>query len=184
MRAVIIIGFLTGIGSVAALAYTTPFLVQERIHAETRVVPNGGRLEKFEIRGESDLLSSTPGVLGETQLYPSSATWYPERAPFAGDAQIYRLRNENSVVIGTAILRQEAESVEWILHLPARGTMVLKGAGTALAGTGEMQLGLREFASLNGVWDARLDEDGIWRFETIVARPDPASVSADEEDAV
>ena len=177
MRAVIIIGFLAGIGSVAALAYTTPFLEQERVHAETRVVPNGGRLEKFEIRGESDLLSSTPGVLGEMPLFPNSAAWYPERAPFVGDTQIYRLRNENAVVVGTAILREEAESVEWILHLPARGTLVLKGEGTALAGAGQIQRGLREFSNLNGVWDARRDEDGTWRFDTIVARP------SNEEDA-
>ncbi|MEM8538897.1 MAG: hypothetical protein AAGF56_13680, partial [Pseudomonadota bacterium] len=78
MRALIIIGFLAGIGSVAAVAYTTPFLEQQRIHSETRVVPNGGRLEKFEIRVEQDLLSNTPGLLSESTLFPASANWFPE----------------------------------------------------------------------------------------------------------
>ena len=151
MRALIIIGFLAGIGSVAAVAYTTPFLEQQRIHSETRVVPNGGRLEKFEIRVEQDLLSNTPGLLSESTLFPASANWFPERAPFGGDVQVFRLRNVNNQVVGTGIRHREADLIEWVLHLPARGTMVL-----------------REFENLDGIWEARMDEDGVMRFETVV----------------
>lgn len=168
LRALIIIGFLAGIGSVAAVAYTTPFLEQQRIHSETRVVPNGGRLEKFEIRVEQDLLSNTPGLLSESTLFPASANWFPERAPFGGDVQVFRLRNVNSQVVGTGIRHREAELIEWVLHLPARGTMVLQGTNGESLESGVLALGLREFENLDGIWEARMDEDGVMRFDTVV----------------
>lgn len=168
MRALIILGFLTGIGSVAALAYSTPFLEHERVSSQTRVVTNGGRQERFEIRVNQDLLSRLPGSASAVESVPQFAPWAPELAPFTGDAEVYRLRNESGVVIGTAIRKRESSDVEWVLHLPARGTMVLTGLGVELAETGEMALGIGEFSDLYGIWDARLDEDRVWRFDTVV----------------
>ena len=50
----------------------------------------------------------------------------------------------------------------------ARGTMVLQGTNGEALESGVLARGLREFENLDGIWEARMDEDGVMRFETVV----------------
>ena len=50
----------------------------------------------------------------------------------------------------------------------ARGTMVLQGTNGEALESGVLALGLREIENLDGIWEARMDEDGVMRFETVV----------------
>ncbi|MEL7296033.1 MAG: hypothetical protein AAGJ86_00150, partial [Pseudomonadota bacterium] len=96
MRLTILIGFLGGLIGSLTLAYMAPFLEQSRVRGLTEVVTNGGRLERFEIHLDDDILMQAPGTQSEAVTIPASAEWFPELAPFAGLAAVYRLRNENS----------------------------------------------------------------------------------------
>ena len=171
MRLVIILGFLAGLASVAGLAFTAPFLAQERVHAETRVQNNGGRFERFEIRLPDDRLNVLPAADSAVELWPSSTNWYADLAPFNQSASVFRVRNENGEVIGTGVrvrgVNRDSD-VEWVLHVPARGTLVLQGESAEVAELGDIALGTGEFSELGGTWEARLDADDVWRIDTVV----------------
>ncbi|MEO0345267.1 MAG: hypothetical protein AAF229_03320 [Pseudomonadota bacterium] len=183
MRTSIIIGFLAGIASALALAYTAPFLPHDRVRSETEVRNNGGRFEQFEVAGSADVLALLPaGGDAQTEAVPSGARWYPDLAPFSGEAAVYRLRNASGVVIGVASRVKGVESpddVQWVLHIPARGTIALKGAGIGDAEIGSVVAGEREFSGLVGEWQATAKPNGGWRIETLVIVPEPpASLQA------
>ncbi len=178
MRNVFLFGLIAGIASVIGFAYAAPFLVQDRVRAETRVQTNGGRLEVFQVRTASDILSEAPGTDSDLAVTPSNTVWYPELAPFAGSGSLYRLRNESGSIIGVAsrvrAMRDDAD-VEWVLHIPARGTIALTGVSVDSAEVGTLRVGVGEFVGLAGDWEANLGSDGIWQIRTIVR-------SATEED--
>ncbi|MFK8052607.1 MAG: hypothetical protein AB8F65_06505 [Woeseiaceae bacterium] len=181
MRFTIIVGFLLGLVGSLALAYTAPFLQQERVRGITEVMTNGGRLERFEIHLDDDILMQAPGTASLAETIPGTADWYPELAPFAGLAAVYRLRNERAEVIGIASRVRgiaSEEQVEWVLYLPARGMMGLDGASVDTVELGDIIVVDREFAGLVGEWKAYIDEDNIWRFETRLRTPD----DEDEDD--
>lgn len=190
VRLTILIGFLGGLIGSLTLAYMAPFLEQSRVRGLTEVVTNGGRLERFEIHLADDILMQAPGTQSEAVTIPVSAEWFPELAPFAGLAAVYRLRNENSEVVGIASRVRgiaSEEQVEWVLYLPARGLIALDGASVDTVEVGDVIATDREFAGLEGDWKAFVDENNIWRFETVLRVPgddrdtDPVS-SADSEE--
>ncbi|MEL6868953.1 MAG: hypothetical protein AAFO81_04045 [Pseudomonadota bacterium] len=177
MRAIFFLSIIAGAAAAAALAWFAPFLEQERTRAQTMVQTNGGRMEQFEIRLATDVLSSLPGIdRPDDGFVPASADWYPELAPFRGVAEMFRLRNAQGVAIGIASRVRgltSTDDVEWILHLPARGTLALRGLSADVAEVGDIVTGTREFSALYGTWQARLDEDNVWRIESVVkARTD------------
>lgn len=174
MRATFLFGILAGVAAALSLAWFAPFLSQERVRSLTDVQNNGGRIERFEARLATDVLSSVPGIDAvDGGVVPASAEWYPELAPFFIRADVYRLRNEQGVVIGIASrVRgvQSRDDVEWVLNFPARGTLALKGLSADIAEVGSIVSGTREFADLRGDWQASLGEDDVWRIETVVER--------------
>jgi hypothetical protein len=176
VRLSIIFGFFAGIIGTLALAYTAPFLPYERVRSETEVRTNGGRLERFIVSGPVDVLSLLPADGGDATVTPAGARWYPDLAPFSVEAGVYRLRNESGTVVGIASrVRgvQSPDDVEWLLHVPARGTIALTGASVGAAEIGEVTAGEREFDGLVGEWQALADENGGWRIETLVMTPAP-----------
>ncbi|MEO0575885.1 MAG: hypothetical protein AAF004_10510 [Pseudomonadota bacterium] len=174
MRSTFFLGIIAGVVATLALAWFAPFLNQERVRSITDVQNNGGRVERFEIRLPDDLLSSVPGIdRPDGVVVPASAEWYPELAPFYVHADVYRLRNEQGVVVGIASrVRgvQTRDDVEWVLDLPARGTLAMNGLSADIAEVGTIVSGTREFTELGGSWEARLDEDNVWRIDTVVQR--------------
>ncbi len=184
MKNAFLFGLIAGLLAVFGLAYAAPFLSQERVRSETRVENNGGRLELFQIDLTRDTLVQAPGTDSDAPLVPGEVSWFSDLAPFSGLAAVYRLRNENGVVVGTASrVRGLAnnDDVEWVLHFPARGTLVLSGVSIDRAEAGEIRAGLREFRRLAGDWQAQLDEDNVWRFRTSVRARVPADDLLPEE---
>lgn len=177
MRTSIIIGFFAGIVGALAMAWAAPFLPHERVRSETEVRTNGGRFEQFEVAGRADVLSWLPaGGAAADSAVPAGARWYPDLAPFSGEAAVYRLRNASGAVIGIASRVKGVESpddVQWVLHIPARGTLALKGAGIGNAEIGSVIAGEREFAGLVGEWQATANDSGGWRIETLVLVREP-----------
>ncbi|MEN7342097.1 MAG: hypothetical protein AAAFM81_04110 [Pseudomonadota bacterium] len=174
MKFTLIFGFLAGLAGALGFAYQAPYLEQQRVRAISEVVPNGGRLERFQIRLADDVLMQAPGVNSDALTIPEDAEWFPELAPFAGLAAVYRLRNERDEIVGVASRVRGIESeeqVEWILYLPARGLLALDGASVDTVELGDIASGDREFAGLAGDWKAWVDENDIWRFETVVREP-------------
>ena len=155
MKTTFIIGLLAGFGAVMALAYEAPFLEQERVRSITATQQNGGRLERFTVDLERDLLMQAPGTESAAVTVPEGADWFPELAPFAGTAAVYRLRNSDGDAIGIGSRVRgmlSDEQVEWVLYLPARGALVLEGASIETAEVGGVVTGDREFAGLTGEW--------------------------------
>ena len=98
--------------------------------------------------------------------------------------EICKVRNENGVVVGVASRMsgksdQHGSFVEWVVHLPARGTMyVSMDPDPSPDGyrEGSLRAGTREFLTLNGVVlerfvknDFGLDSDGAGRIELAAA---------------
>lgn len=176
VRLSIIIGFFAGIIGTLALAYTAPFLPHERIRSETEVRTNGGRLERFTVSGPVDVLSLLPAGRTDAAVTPAGARWYPDLAPFSVEAGLYRLRNESGAIVGIASRVRGVESpddVQWLLHVPARGTLALTGASVGNVELGGVAAGEREFDGLVGEWQATAEDNGGWRIETLVMAPEP-----------
>ena len=187
MKLTLILGFLAGLAGTLGFAYQAPYLEQQRVRAISEVVPNGGRLERFRIRLADDVLMQAPGTSSDALTIPEEAEWFPELAPFAGLAAVYRLRNERDEIIGVASRVRGIESeeqVEWVLYLPARGLLALDGASVDTVEVGDIATGDREFAGLAGEWKAWVDEKDVWHFETVVREPsdDEPELSADDEE--
>lgn len=170
MKISFFIGIIAGIGTTLWLAFSAPFVAQDRVRSETRVRTNGGRLESFSVRLADDVVATLPGSLNvDTPVAPAEARWLAELAPFAGVANVYRLRNESGTVIGLASRVRGVvteDDVEWVLHVPARGTLMLRGVSVDIADLGEISGGMREFAALAGNWEAQLDGE-TWRIDTV-----------------
>ncbi|NNC77518.1 MAG: hypothetical protein HKN77_06095 [Woeseiaceae bacterium] len=88
---------------------------------------------------------------------PADLEW-PDADIFNGSrTEIYKLRNSRNAVVGIASrIAASNNSIgnvfEWVLHLPARGSMyVTLDAGTGSGGRkGQLRAGTREFAGLAG----------------------------------
>lgn len=148
-------GILLGVaGAVAALHYI-PVIDVSREVSIIAVTPNGGNSETFHINvpGDRIMLGAEKG----TDPLPQEMRW-PENESLQGTrSELFKVRNSNDVVIGVAsrlTIRnpQLGDVIEWVLHLPARGTMYVSvnpqnGKGLR---SGTLRAGTREFDGLAG----------------------------------
>ena len=118
------------------------------------------------------------GVTGSIGSTPSALEW-PEHDFLANmQTELFKVRNENAVVIGVAS-RMSGSSVEWVVHLPARGSMFMTMAANPSADgyrKGKLRAGTREFLTLNGTIVERfvnevddLDSGDVGRIELVTA---------------
>lgn len=152
-----IFGLILGVAAAAAALFFAPVVDQHRETSIIRVLPNGGNSETFHINMPMDRIMS--GSQAAATLYPENLEW-PVDARFAGiNAELFKVRNERDLVIGVAsrIAANDAQHgslIEWVLHLPARGSMYLSLQGEIQEGgvrRGELRGGSREFSSIAGV---------------------------------
>lgn len=147
-----ILGFL-GAG---AFLYFVPVVDQYRVPSNITVQTNGGNSEVFSIRLPADrIMVGAPGMASPV---PDGLAW-PELPALDGfKAELFKIRDSDNTVVGVAsrIARSAASGdsfVEWVVHLPARGTMYVamdpnRVPGQARSGT--LSTGTREFSSLHG----------------------------------
>ena len=150
-----LIGILLGIAAAAGTLYSLPVVDQHRERSLVTVVPNGGNRESFHVSIPMDRIMV--GTAGEKAGLPAGLEW-PQDGVLAGvSAELFKIRNARDVVIGVAArtVAQEEESdvIDWVMHLPARGTLFVNMAPDSQEGghrIGRLRTGSNEFARLTG----------------------------------
>ncbi len=151
-----ILGILLGIVGVFAALHYRPAVNQHRETSIISVAPNGGNTETFHVKIPMDRIMI--GAQGQASPFPPGMEW-PEDSIFSNTrSELFKLRNARDAVVGVAsrFAFQDPEfgsRIEWVLHLPARGTAFVKIQPESVDGTsrvGRLSAGTREFSSLLG----------------------------------
>ena len=151
-----VIGIFLGLLGAGALIYFAPAVDLHRETSLISVQPNGGNSETFRINLPRDRI--LVGLPGADNTIPAGMSW-PNEEEFGNfQAEMFKIRDRNDVVIGVASrLASAAEGqksfIEWTLHLPARGTMYVQmDLDPSVDGyrDGVLLTGTRDFESLSG----------------------------------
>lgn len=156
-----VIGIFSGMALIACLLYFVPAVDQHREASLVSVQANGGNTESFHVNLPDDRI-----VMGGTgkEVIPANLEWPTLAALGGAQAEVFKIRNRNDVVVGVAsrisgIGSATGNVVEWTLHLPARGTLYANlhplpdASGSR---SGRLRAGTREFASMTGSFNERL----------------------------
>lgn len=165
-----IAGILLGLAIAGAALYFFPVVDQYREHSLIVVQPNGGNSESFHINVPTDRILI--GAPAQQNPLPAGLEW-PRDEQFANlRSEIFKIRNSKDAVVGIAsrLAASHADSgdiIEWVLHLPARGSIYVAMQTAPSDGgqrIGEMLSGTREFATLRGPvsesWVANTSDSG------------------------
>ena len=151
-----IAGIFLGLAIAGAALYYIPLVDQFREHSLIVVQPNGGNSESFHINVPTDRILI--GAPAQENPLPAGLDW-PGDEQFANlRSELFKIRNSKDAVVGVAsrLAASDPDSgdiIEWVLHLPARGSVYIamqtgpSGQGQRI---GEMLSGTREFATLRG----------------------------------
>ena len=150
-----LVGILLGIAAAAGALYSLPAVDQHREVSLVTVAPNGGNQESFHVNIPMDRIMN--GTAGQKAGLPAGLDW-PQDDVLAGvSAELFKIRNARDVVIGvaarTVAKEEESDVIDWVLHLPARGTLFVNMAPDAQEGghrIGRLRTGSNEFARLTG----------------------------------
>lgn len=150
-----LVGILLGIAAAAGALYALPAVDQHREVSLVTVAPNGGNQESFHVNIPMDRIMA--GTAGEKSGLPAGLKW-PQDDVFAGvSAELFKIRNARDVVVGiaarTVAKEEESDVIDWVLHLPARGTLFVNMAPDVQEGghrIGRLLAGSNEFALLRG----------------------------------
>jgi hypothetical protein len=177
-----LVGIVLGLAATGAGLYYFPAVDQFREHSLIVVHPNQGNTESFHINVPTDRILI--GAPGRDNPLPAGLEW-PDDLQFAGvRSELFKIRNGKDTVVGIAsrLAASNADTgdiIEWVLHLPARGSVYValqtnpSEDGQRL---GRLLSGTREFAKLRGsvserwVADTSGAEDvGAGRIELLTA---------------
>ena len=156
MAKTFIVGILLGLVGAGVAAYSVQVVDLYREPSHTTVVPNGGNVEIFRIDLPRDRIMV--GLAGEQNALPAELEWPSDELFGDLQAEIFKLRDRNDVVVGVASRLSSASEatgpfIEWVLHLPARGTVYLQmDLAPSAEGhrNGRLLAGSRDFASRTG----------------------------------
>ena len=151
-----ILGLVLGIAGMFMLLYLIPAVDLYRESSHVAVQPNGGNVEAFHIDLPRD--RGLAGMPAMKNSVPYGIEWPNDEVLAGSQAEIFKLRDVNNTVVGLASrMSSNAEAsgnfVEWMLHLPARGSMFIgMSVGSTLEGyrSGFLRSGTGEFATLTG----------------------------------
>ena len=164
-------GFLVGIVGTVAAAYYVPVVDQHRESSVISVSPNGGNTESFQINIPTDRIMT--GAPQQAEPLPPGLQWPVEEAFDGVRVELFKVRNARQIVIGIASRMvadsdQIEDTVEWVLHIPARGTFYATMPAQAVDGgrrVGALRAGTREFRPMQGKvserWVPNTDDIGV-----------------------
>ena len=163
-----LIGILLGIAVAAGALYAFPAVDQEREASIVTVAPNGGNIESFHINIPMDRIVS--GRPGATNPEPQGLNWPQDEELANVRTEMFKIRNSRDVVVGvgarTAARLGDETVIDWVLHLPARGSMFVNMEATPREGgfrIGGIRAGSREFEPFSGAlaerWVANTSDD-------------------------
>lgn len=151
-----IAGVMLGVAATAGILYSVPVVDLKREPSLIQVHPNLGNTESFHVNVPMDRI--VVGAPTQAEPVPPGLDW-PEDEQFAGfRAEIFKIRNAKDTVVGVASRisgnsPETGQVIEWILHLPARGSIYATVEPDPIEGgyrVGELRAGTREFGNLNG----------------------------------
>lgn len=157
-------GILLGVVGAGLLLLYVPVVDQYREDSLISVQPNGGNSESFRIYLPRDRILA--GAAGAQEPVPPSLEW-PQHPKFANSqTELFKIRDRNDAVVGVASRIASTETadpfIQWMLHLPARGTMFLNMGFAANADgfrSGTLRAGTHEFSVLRGRVEERFVSD-------------------------
>jgi hypothetical protein len=151
-----IAGIILGIAACASASYFVPIIDQHREISMMTVKPNGGNVESFHVNIPMDRIMT--GAPDQKDPFPAGLQW-PNDERFSDiRAELFKIRNGKDTVVGVASRiaagSDDSDSIiEWVLHLPARGSVYVSMRPESVNGgyrVGELLSGTREFGSLQG----------------------------------
>lgn len=139
-----------GAGITGAALYYLPLVDQARETSIVSVTPNGGNRESFHANLPEDRIMI--GAPDAQATLPAGLDWPGDDLLGATRAELFKIRNAEDTVVGVAsriaAYRNGNQVVEWVYHLPARGSAYVlmrpQGAGRAER-VGDLRAGSREF---------------------------------------
>lgn len=153
-----IIGIVLGIAAAAGALYAYPAVDQHREASIVTVASNGGNIESFHVNVPMDRIMV--GAPGDTHTLPPGMEWPTDEKLLGVRMELFKIRNARDIVIGVAsrTSAKDDDVIDWVLHLPARGSVYVTMQAEALDGghrRGAMRAGSREFAPLKGFMTER-----------------------------
>jgi hypothetical protein len=151
-----IAGILLGLIGAGTLTYSVQAVDLHREASHITVAPNGGNIETFRVDLPRDRIMV--GLAGEENALPAELEWPSDDLFGSLQAEMFKVRDRNDVVIGVASRLASASEttgpfIEWVLHLPARGTVYLQMDVTPAAEghrNGRLAVGTQDFESMSG----------------------------------
>ena len=151
-----IFGLILGVLGAGALMWSVPAVDLHRERSLITVRANGGNVEEFRINLPRDRIMV--GLPNPQNSIPASLDWPGEQALGDMQAEIFKIRDANDTVIGVGSRLASASEetgpfIEWVLHLPARGSMYMKMGVTPSADgvrDGALVAGTRDFVEMSG----------------------------------
>lgn len=148
-------GIVLGILAAAGVLYAYPAVDQHREASLVSVAPNGGTRETFHINIPMDRILL--GAPNQDNAIPPGLEWPGDPLLSPLRVEMFKLRNARDAVVGVAA-RTVAEDggatiIDWVLHLPARGSVYINMEAEPEAGgyrVGHFRTGSREFEPLTG----------------------------------
>lgn len=150
-----IAGVVLGLIVAAGALYAFPAVDQYRETSIISVAKNGGNREAFHIKIPTDRIMS--GAARQDATVPPGLEWPGDELLAGMRPELFKLRNARDAVVGVAMRNAAADDhgdvVDWVLHLPARGSVFVNMEPDAKEGgyrIGEFRAGSREFEPLTG----------------------------------
>ena len=151
-----VFGIVLGVVGAGAVAWSVPAVDLHREVSLISVQSNGGNTETFRIDLPRDRIMV--GLAGVDNALPAELEWPGEHLLGNLQAEMFKVRDRNGVVIGVAsrlatATEETGPFIEWAVHLPARGTIFLQMDLEAAAEgyrSGTLKAGTRDFETLRG----------------------------------
>jgi len=171
MLKTLIFGFFLGLVGTVTAAYYVPVVDQYRESSVIVVAPNGGNTESFRINIPTDRIMV--GAPKQAQPLPPGLHWPADKLFDGVRVELFKVRNTLDAIVGVAsrmVAESDAieDSVEWVVHIPARGTFYVPMPAQPADGVrrvGTLRAGTREFGPMQGKvserWVPNTDNDDI-----------------------
>lgn len=154
------IGVLLGLAAAAGALSAFPAVDQAREASIVKVAPNGGNVEEFHINIPMDRIMV--GAPDQPDPLPPGLNWPTDPALAGIRADLFKIRNARDTVVGVAVRNASSSDdgsvIDWVLHLPARGSVFVNMEPAVREGgyrLGRFRAGSREFGPLSGFMTER-----------------------------
>ena len=129
-----IFGIVLGIAAAAGALYAYPAVDQHREASIVTVAPNGGNIEAFHVNVPMDRIMV--GAQGRQYPLPPGMEWPADEKFSDVRVELFKIRNARDVVVGVASRTAVSDNglIDWVLHLPARGSLYVSMGEVATDG--------------------------------------------------